>query len=251
MGNGKGPDEVFCRSCGEPIKKKAAICPNCGVRNEYDGGQPAGGATTQTRSRGGRSQSAGATASGQSQSPADQVSEFFSSPEESDHDPTEHSTTASGNWHYGVVIGVALMGLGLAIPTENPAAGGVLLLGWILLPLAVYVDHQYLKATTKWRSDLKLWIPLMIIPFVNMVAGIAYLIRRNNVSKVTRADAGFTMAQEQNDPALETLRERYSRGELTDEEFEQKVEQIVGTESQENAEIHVRSDSSETDTEQS
>lgn len=30
----KGPDEVFCTSCGEPIKKQAEVCPHCGVRQE-------------------------------------------------------------------------------------------------------------------------------------------------------------------------------------------------------------------------
>ena len=25
-------DEIFCRSCGKPIKKEAEICPYCGVR---------------------------------------------------------------------------------------------------------------------------------------------------------------------------------------------------------------------------
>lgn len=30
----KGFDEIFCRSCGETIKKRAEICPHCGVRNE-------------------------------------------------------------------------------------------------------------------------------------------------------------------------------------------------------------------------
>jgi len=28
----KGPDENFCRSCGEVVKKEAEICPKCGVR---------------------------------------------------------------------------------------------------------------------------------------------------------------------------------------------------------------------------
>lgn len=28
----KGADEIFCRSCGELIKKEAEICPHCGVR---------------------------------------------------------------------------------------------------------------------------------------------------------------------------------------------------------------------------
>lgn len=34
-------DEVYCTSCGEPIKEKAAICPHCGVpqsvEDEIDG----------------------------------------------------------------------------------------------------------------------------------------------------------------------------------------------------------------------
>ena len=33
----KGPDEVFCTSCGEPIKKQAEVCPHCGVRQEGGG----------------------------------------------------------------------------------------------------------------------------------------------------------------------------------------------------------------------
>jgi len=28
----KAPDEIFCTSCGEVIKKEAEICPKCGVR---------------------------------------------------------------------------------------------------------------------------------------------------------------------------------------------------------------------------
>lgn len=31
----KGLDEIYCRSCGEIIKKEAEICPHCGVRNSY------------------------------------------------------------------------------------------------------------------------------------------------------------------------------------------------------------------------
>ena len=29
-------DEIFCRSCGKPIKKEAEICPYCGVRQKAD-----------------------------------------------------------------------------------------------------------------------------------------------------------------------------------------------------------------------
>lgn len=34
MAREKGADEIFCRSCGEPIKAQAEICPHCGVRNQ-------------------------------------------------------------------------------------------------------------------------------------------------------------------------------------------------------------------------
>ncbi|RBI63123.1 hypothetical protein DMJ13_00780 [halophilic archaeon] len=30
--NSPGPDEQYCTSCGEVIKKQAEICPECGVR---------------------------------------------------------------------------------------------------------------------------------------------------------------------------------------------------------------------------
>jgi hypothetical protein len=43
VGREKGPDEVFCRSCGEPIKSAAEICPHCGVRNSRGAGGSATG----------------------------------------------------------------------------------------------------------------------------------------------------------------------------------------------------------------
>lgn len=41
--------------------------------------------------------------------------------------------------------------------------------------------------------------------------------------------------------ALETLRERYARGELTDEQFERKVERLLETETLEDVEDRSRS----------
>jgi hypothetical protein len=43
MSTDKEPDEVFCRSCGEPIKQQAEICPECGVRNTARNGPERGG----------------------------------------------------------------------------------------------------------------------------------------------------------------------------------------------------------------
>jgi len=43
MGTDEDADEVFCRSCGEPIRKEAEICPECGVRNAASETSPEGG----------------------------------------------------------------------------------------------------------------------------------------------------------------------------------------------------------------
>ncbi len=37
-----GPDEQYCSSCGEIIKKEAEICPHCGVRQKPAPGGPTG-----------------------------------------------------------------------------------------------------------------------------------------------------------------------------------------------------------------
>jgi len=34
----KGPDEIYCSSCGEIIKEQAEICPECGVRQKGSSG---------------------------------------------------------------------------------------------------------------------------------------------------------------------------------------------------------------------
>ena len=53
----------------------------------------------------------------------------------------------------------------------------------------------------------------------------------------TRADDS---ARENNRDALDTLRERYARGELTDEQFERKLERLLDTDTLENVEDGAR-----------
>lgn len=53
----KGADEVYCRACGEIIKKEAEICPHCGVRNTAGGG-------SRYRSTSGRSTASGSGGGG-------------------------------------------------------------------------------------------------------------------------------------------------------------------------------------------
>lgn len=43
----KGPDEIYCSTCGAVIKKEAEICPECGVRQ----GEPAADQSTSDKDR--------------------------------------------------------------------------------------------------------------------------------------------------------------------------------------------------------
>lgn len=49
---GASPDEVYCTSCGDPIKKEAEICPECGVRQSRDStsGEPESNVTDSPQS---------------------------------------------------------------------------------------------------------------------------------------------------------------------------------------------------------
>lgn len=55
----KGPDELFCRSCGIPIKKEVAICPHCGVSTESFPGFE--GDSAQSRARSGSGSGSGSS----------------------------------------------------------------------------------------------------------------------------------------------------------------------------------------------
>lgn len=58
-----GVDEVHCFECGEIIKEKAEICPECGVRQHQSGGTQSGHATaTSSQPQSGESQPGKATA---------------------------------------------------------------------------------------------------------------------------------------------------------------------------------------------
>lgn len=229
MAREKRHDEIYCRSCGSPIKKKAEICPECGVANEYreetagasDGAAAAGGGGREPAAATSRSGHQGSTGGG-------------SAP----HDPAAYTTTVSDNWRYGVAASVGLWVLGFAMPEGSSIAGLFFLTAWALMPVSVYYDRQWLRATTDWNPDLSLWVVLSLVPLVNVVAGAVYLVRRRDATQVSAPTADATGASTGGDP-LERLRERYSRGELTDAEFEAKVEKLVGTEDREAADIAI------------
>lgn len=152
-GKKKGPDEIFCTSCGEAIKEDAEICPNCGVRNK--------------KSTGG-----GGTGGGSSGS----------------HDPSQYQTTVSDTWWYGVAGGVGLWVFAFILSSVsssggalNGVAGLLILLAWVGLPLSAYFDMQYVRANSEWNPEDILWVILLAIWLVNIPAGAVYLYRRHEV----------------------------------------------------------------------
>lgn len=148
----KGADEIFCRSCGQPIKKEAEICPECGVRNEREVQSSAGARTTRQRSK---------------------------------HDPSRYETTVSDAWYWGVVAGVVFWGLGFAIfqasmgePLESILALG-LLVTWIIMPISIYFDIQYIRANSRWNPNTFIWVAVTLVWLVNIIAGAVFLYRRH------------------------------------------------------------------------
>lgn len=150
-------DEIFCRSCGEPIKEKAEICPHCGVRNEKGSGSSSQGTASSTPS--------------------------------TSHDPSQYDTTVSDKWWYGVAGGTALWVLvfilaGAGGDSLGAFAGFLVLAAWIGLPLAAYFDMQYIRANGNWNPNTVLWMVLLAVWLVNIIAGLAYLYRRHEVLDV-------------------------------------------------------------------
>jgi uncharacterized membrane protein len=197
MSRQKAQDEIFCRSCGDPIKKKAEICPHCGVENRYDGS--------------GRQQ----------QSNHSTVT----------HDPSQYSAAVSDKWHYAVAASVVMWVLAFVLPDVFGITGMLTLLAWVLMPIATYYDAQWIRANTEWNPNSEMWIFASAIPLVNIVSGALYMIRQHNVSR------NFTVDEEEAGPEdpLTELKRQYSQGEFTDEEFESRVEQLLETEDRESA----------------
>lgn len=154
MAREKAADEIFCRSCGVPIKMEAEICPNCGVRNQ--------------------------------EAPTSTSSDTASAPSPS-HDPSEYQTNVTGSWWYGVAIGTlvwigifAVAGSG-TVGEDNLIMSFIVLIAWLGLPIAAYYDMDYIRANGNWNPNTVVWIVMFAIFLVNVVAGFVYLYRRHEV----------------------------------------------------------------------
>lgn len=50
---------------------------------------------------------------------------------------------------------------------------------WIMMPIAGYLDIQYVRATSDWHPNTTIWLIAMTIWLINLIAAAAYLYRRH------------------------------------------------------------------------
>ena len=96
----------------------------------------------------------------------------------------------------------------------------ILLLPVLMMALAMPMmglwggSHMWGGTGTSW-----MWLAMSVVPLL-VVLGIGYFL----YSVISRSD------EKQMDPAVEELRATYARGELSDEEFEKRIERLRRTE---------------------
>jgi uncharacterized membrane protein len=86
------------------------------------------------------------------------------------------------------------------------------------------------------------WLAFMLIGYIAIVPVTALLTGDSDAIEEwwDEEEDITTSEQSTENDALETLRDRYARGELTDKEFERKVERLLETESIEDIENQTR-----------
>jgi uncharacterized membrane protein/predicted RNA-binding Zn-ribbon protein involved in translation (DUF1610 family) len=235
----KSHDEVYCQSCGEAIKRKAEICPECGVKNQEKNrnkpnSNPKSRVEVNVGTNGKKSNTKVRATSKSNQ--AEVIQRSISSGIDSilntePNDPSEHSTNISNSWGYGVAASLILWIISFALSDIVSSFSLLALVGWILMPTSIYFDAEYLKSTTTWKPNVPVWVVLSIIPLINIVAGGVYMFRRYNVEKISTPESNSYKGASE-DPAVQELKDRYSRGELSDAEFESRLEQIIQTKNQ-------------------
>lgn len=172
MTNGKSADEVFCRSCGEAIKKEAEVCPNCGVRN-----------TDSSHSR---------------RAPAN---------------TTTYGPQRSKNWWVGIAVSVFLwIAIGaFSYSALNSLAGspslgnfgsilgaslleGLFRLGvWILFPLSMYFDTDYVTEQSNWKPSGAMYAAIGgVLPIIHIIF-FAIGLFTTNVSALVAPLLGMTI----------------------------------------------------------
>ncbi len=88
--------------------------------------------------------------------------------------------------------------------------------------------------------DQNWWLAALLFGYVVVVPVVALLFDDERESEWWDEWDGNSQTEESTRDALETLRERYAAGELTDEQFERKLDRLLETETVESAAEHAR-----------
>jgi uncharacterized membrane protein len=96
--------------------------------------------------------------------------------------------------------------------------------------------------------DFEWWLPFMLFGYIVIIPITAMVFGEEEEDELAtdqaeRDDAATprdSTATDSNEDALQTLRDRYAKGELTDEQFERKLERLLETETIEDAEDRAR-----------
>jgi hypothetical protein len=92
------------------------------------------------------------------------------------------TTEVSPNWYYGVLAALAAwMGFLIAEIFVNDVSQivyGLLVLSWLLFPLATYLDAKYVRAKSTWDPNAVVWTIGAATPYCNVFSGLAYVYKR-------------------------------------------------------------------------
>jgi len=109
--------------------------------------------------------------------------------------------------------------------------------------VSVLVTGIWLTAlftSQSWWLAFMLFGYIVIVPITAILYGDQADIEEWWDDTAATVEEDDTAATVEEDDALETLRARYARGELTDEQFERKLERLLETETLEDAEERAR-----------
>ena len=160
------------------------------------------------------------------------------------HDESNKSkSNVSDTWYIGVVAAVLASGAVYAIGLPlsgilpgvlDPLLGFIMFTAWILLPVSMYFDIQYVRDKSEWNPVTGLWLIGAVLLVVNLVVGLAYLMRRKNAMGNDRFSAlDRSKIEERNntksDPSdpVSTAKNQYIEGELDEQEFNRELERLL------------------------
>lgn len=84
------------------------------------------------------------------------------------------------------------------------------------------------------------WLPAMLVGYIVVVPITAMLFDDEDEEWVPASDDQGSTAEADEETPLETLRRRYAEGELSEAQFERKLDQLLETETMEDAEEYAR-----------